>query len=114
MDCIFCNIAKGIVKSDFIASSERFIAIRDIKPRVPGHTLIIPKEHYVTLLDVPNKLGNELLEFTKKVASKLLEEKYGDGFNVLMNNLEVAGQIVMHAHIHLIPRNEGDKVKPLA
>ena len=60
------------------------------------------------LLDVPNKLGNEMLQFTKKVAEKLLDEKYGNGFNILMNNLEVAGQLVMHAHLHVLPRRDGD------
>ena len=70
--------------------------------------LVISKRHFVTLLDIPNKLGNEMLEFTKKVASKLMDDKYGDGFNLIMNNLEVAGQVVMHVHVHVLPRKEDD------
>lgn len=112
-DCVFCKIAKE-GKSEKVMESDNFFAIRDIRPRVEGHTLVIPKKHYVTLLDIPDKLGNEMLYFTKKVAEKLLDDKHGDGFNILMNNLEVAGQLVMHAHLHIIPRKESDGIRPLA
>ena len=74
----------------------------------------MPKRHFVTLLDISNKLGNEMLEFTKKVASGILDKKYGNGFNIVMNNLEPAGQIVKHAHLHIIPRNENDGLKIIA
>jgi len=107
-NCIFCKIARGEIKSEKVFESDSFFAIRDIHPKTKGHTLIIPKQHFATLLDIPNKLGGELLEFVKKVSSNLMEQKLGDGFNILMNNLSCAGQIVMHAHIHIIPRKEGD------
>ncbi|MEK6894708.1 MAG: HIT domain-containing protein [Nanoarchaeota archaeon] len=110
-NCVFCRIAKGDIKQEKIMESDNFFAIRDIHPDAPGHSLVIPKKHFVTLLDVPNKLGNEMLEFTKKVASSLMDDKYGDGFNLVMNNLQVAGQVVMHAHIHVIPRKEGDGLR---
>jgi len=110
-DCIFCKIAQGEIKSDLVNSSNNFIAIKDAHPRAPGHTLVIPKKHLVTLLDIPNTLGQELLEFTKKIASQLLDQKLGDGFNIIMNNLQPAGQLVMHAHIHVIPRKEKDAVR---
>lgn len=110
-NCVFCKIAKGEIKSEKVEESNNFFAILDIKPKSEGHTLVIPKKHFGTLLDVPNSLGNELLEITKKVASKLLDDKKGDGFNVIMNNLSCAGQIVMHAHLHIIPRKEGDGLK---
>ncbi len=113
-DCVFCKIIKGKIKSERIDESNNFIAIKDTRPRAEGHTLVISKKHFATLLDIPNNMGNEMLEFTKKVAGKLLDEKYGDGFNVLMNNLSVAGQIVMHAHLHIIPRKEGDGLRVLA
>src|SRR3989338_10053498 len=110
-NCIFCKIAKGEVKQEKIMESDSFFATRDIHPHAPGHTLVIPKQHFVTLLDIPNKIGNEMIEFTKKAASDLLDKKLGDGFNVIMNNLAVAGQAVMHAHIHVIPRKEGDGLR---
>ena len=107
-DCVFCKIAKGKIKRDKIFESNNFFAMRDMHPRTEGHTLIIPKKHFVTLLDIPNKLGDEMLEVTKKIVSDLMDEKLADGFNILMNNLEVAGQKVMHAHVHILPRKEGD------
>jgi len=113
-NCIFCKIAKRELKVDVVTESNNFIAIKDKNPITEGHTLVIPKKHYVTLLDIPNKLGNEMLEFTKKVAGELLDKKYGDGFNILMNNLEVAGQGVLHAHIHVVPRKEGDGIRVIA
>ncbi len=114
VECVFCKIARGEIKQDFFATSNHFLAFFDISPKAEGHTLIISKQHYVTLLDLPIKLGNELIEFMKNVAGKLLDEKYGDGFNLLMNNLEVAGQVVMHAHLHVIPRNENDGLRVIS
>lgn len=110
-ECVFCKIAKGEVKSKKIAESNNFFAVDDINPLSKGHCLIIPKRHFVSLLDIPNKLGEELLEFTKKIASEILDRKTGDGFNIIMNNLECAGQFVMHAHIHVIPRKEKDGIR---
>ncbi len=112
-NCVFCKIALGKMKSNKIAESDNFFAIYDVRPRVKGHALVISKKHFTTLLDIPNKLGNEMLEFTKKVAGKLMDEKYGDGFNIIMNNLDVAGQIVMHAHLHILPRKEGDGIRAI-
>lgn len=110
-DCVFCKIARGELSAEKVKESNNFIAIRDIKPTVRGHTLIISKKHFVTLLDIPNTLGAELLQLMKAVASDLLENKLGDGFNVVMNNLEPAGQVVKHAHLHLIPRKEEDGLR---
>ncbi|MEK6914920.1 MAG: HIT family protein [Nanoarchaeota archaeon] len=110
-NCIFCKIASGEIKQEKIMESNSFFAVRDIKPNAEGHSLVIPKKHYSNLLDIPNKLGNEMIEFTKKVASDLLDKKLGDGFNLIMNNTSVAGQVVMHAHIHVIPRKEGDGLR---
>ena len=110
-NCIFCKIARGEIKTNKISESNNFFAVLDANPKTPGHTLVIPKKHFVTLLDIPNKLGEELLKFTKQVSSKILDKKQGDGFNILMNNLECAGQVIKHAHIHIIPRKEGDDIK---
>jgi len=110
---IYCKIAKGEIRSEKIAETDNFFAIRDINPVSKGHALVIPKKHFVTILDIPNNLGKELLEITKKVSDEILEKKFGDGFNLIMNNLEVAGQLVMHAHIHVIPRNDGDNLKTI-
>ena len=112
-NCIFCKIAKGEIPVEKVANTNNFFAIRDIKPKAEGHTLIISKKHFVTLLDIPNTLGEELLKITKQVSSELLDKKFGDGFNIVMNNLEPAGQIVKHAHLHVIPRKEFDNLKSI-
>ena len=110
-NCIFCKIAKKEIPAKIIAETNNFIAMLDANPRTEGHALVIPKKHYVTILDIPNTLGNEMLQLIKKISSEVLEKKQGDGFNILMNNLEPAGQFVKHAHIHIIPRKEGDGLK---
>ena len=110
-NCIFCKIARGKIAADKVIETNNFIAILDLHPIAKGHTLIIPKKHFVTILDIPDKLGEELLKITKEIASDILDKKLGDGFNLLMRNLEAAGQEVHHAHIHVIPRKEGDGIK---
>jgi len=106
-------MSQGEISVEKVADTNNFFAIRDIKPKAEGHTLIIPKKHFVTLLDIPNTLGEELLKITKQVSSELLDRKFGDGFNIVMNNLEPAGQIVKHAHLHIIPRKEKDNLKSI-
>lgn len=113
-NCIFCKIARGDIATKKIAETNNFYAIRDVHPKAEGHSLVIPKKHLVTLLDIPNTLGEELLKITKQVASELLDQKLGDGFNLVMNNLEIAGQSVMHAHIHVIPRKEDDGLRMIS
>ena len=112
-DCIFCKMGRGEIKVPFVAETGNFFAILDIKPKAAGHMLVIPKKHFVTLLDLPDNLGNELLGLTKKISKKLLDEGKGEGFNVVMNNLEAAGQVVKHAHIHIIPRKKGDGLRSI-
>ena len=113
-ECMFCKIAKKEIKAQIISEANNFIAFLDANPKTKGHALIIPKKHYVTILDIPNKLGSEMLEFIKKISSEILENKSGDGFNILMNNLPPAGQVIAHAHIHIIPRKEKDALKAIA
>jgi histidine triad (HIT) family protein len=112
-NCIFCKMAQDKIKVDKIKVTNNFFAIRDANPKTEGHTLVIPKKHFVTLLDVNSNLGNEMLKLAKDVASDLMDKKIGDGFNLLMNNLECAGQAVMHAHLHIIPRKDDDGIKIL-
>ncbi len=112
-ECIFCKIIKTR-KEEFKAETNNFIAIPDIEPKSEGHTLIIPKKHYVTILDIPNTLSQELVELIKKISSEILEKKQGDGFNIIMNNLPPAGQVVMHAHIHILPRKDGDNLRMIS
>ena len=107
-ECIFCKIAKGEIESEKILDEENFLVIKDINPKTSGHSLVIPKKHYKTLLDMPASLFSEFLETAKKAAILLLDKEKASGFNLIMNNYEVAGQVVPHAHLHILPRKKGD------
>ena len=112
-ECVFCKIIQGKIKAEIVHESNNFIAIKDAHPKVEGHTLIISRQHYTTMLEIPDKLGQELFKFSKNVASYLLEQGFGSGFNLAINNFKVAGQMVMHAHVHILPRTEGDGLKSI-
>ncbi len=110
-NCIFCKIVRGEIPSERLFESENFIVIRDISPKTAGHSLVIPKEHYKTILDIPSYLNKEFLESVKSVSLKLMDETSSKGFNLVMNNGKIAGQVVMHAHLHILPRKEGDSFR---
>lgn len=104
-DCIFCKIIRKELQTEIIDETNNFIAFPDANPKTKGHTLIIPKRHYVNLMDMPSDLANEMISFCKKIAAIRLREGAA-GFNLIINNFPAAGQIVMHAHLHIIPRYE--------
>ncbi len=108
--CIFCKIVKGEIPSEKIYEDEFVMAFMDISPANKGHALVIPKEHYETMLDIPEKLLEKVASGTKKVAGAMVDGLSVEGFNVLNNNKSVAGQVVDHLHFHIIPRFEGDGV----
>lgn len=108
MDCIFCKIASGEIKKDFIYENDNFVSFLDQNQDIKGHALIISKKHFETILDMPSSLGQEFLDCVKKTALKLIEETKAEGFNILNNNFESAGQIVKHVHFHILPRKKGD------
>ena len=110
-DFIFCKIVKGEIDSKKILETENFFAIKDKNPQVKGHSIVIPKKHYKTILDMPSSIFGEFLETAKKLALKLLDEEKAGGFNFIMNNYEVAGQLVPHVHLHVLPRTKGDSFR---
>lgn len=110
-DCIFCKIVKGEIPSAKIYEDKEFFAFLDIAPVNPGHTLIVPKLHCENLLDFPKAEETDLMEFIKKVAGAVMKATKADGFNLGMNNGGAAGQVVKHAHFHIIPRYSGDGLK---
>lgn len=109
-DCIFCKIANGEIPSATIYEDEKFRVILDLGPASKGHALILPKEHYADIYEIPEDLAGEAYKLAAKMAKKLTQALHCDGFNVVQNNKEVAGQTVFHFHMHLIPRYEGDQV----
>jgi len=107
-DCIFCKIAKGEIPSEKILETDNFFAIKDIHPKTQGHAIVISKKHYKTLLDIPDSLLGEFLEAGKELALKLLKEEKAEGFNLVINNYEAAGQLIPHVHLHILPRKKDD------
>jgi len=112
-NCIFCKIANGEIPSRTVYEDEDFRAILDLGPATKGHTLILPKDHAADLYELPEDVAAKVLPVAKKVAA-LLKEKLGcRGLNLVQNNGELAGQTVMHFHLHVIPRYENDGQKIL-
>ena len=109
-DCIFCKIARKEIPAEIVYESDNFIAFLDANPCSRGHTLIIPKKHFVNIIELPAILGNELLDVIKKVAGIRFKEG-AEGFNIIVNNGKEAGQVVMHFHVHVIPRKKGEKAR---
>lgn len=107
-NCIFCKIVAGEIPCARAYEDERVLAFLDINPIAEGHTLLVLKEHYPTLLDVPPSEGESLLRAMRLVAGGLLEATKAGGFNCVQNNFHCAGQMVFHAHWHLIPRFDND------
>lgn len=107
-NCIFCKIIAGEIPCAGVLETENFLAFLDIAPVRPGHALVVSKAHYPTLFDLPAELGGELIEALQAVSRAVMEATGADGFNVGMNNFKAAGQLVHHAHIHVIPRASDD------
>ena len=109
-NCIFCKIANGEIPSATLYEDSDFRVILDLNPASKGHALVLPKEHYANVFELPEDLAGKAFVVAKKVASRLSEGLGAIGFNIVQNNGEPAGQTVFHFHIHLIPRYEGDTV----
>jgi len=107
-NCIFCKLAAGEIPSKTIYEDEQFRVLLDLGPATRGHALIIPKEHYANLFEIPEELAMDAMKLAKKLAVRMKEQLHCDGFNLVQNNGESAGQTVMHFHLHLIPRYEDD------
>ncbi len=103
-NCIFCKIVKKEIPSFVIYETDNVIAILDISQGTKGHTIVMSKDHYSNILDMPDLLSNELMEVTKKVSSILINKLKAAGINILSNINSVAGQVIFHDHIHVIPR----------
>lgn len=107
-DCIFCKLANGEIPTNSIYEDEDFNVILDMGPASRGHALILPKEHADNLLELPEETASKVLPLAKKLAIRMKERLMWDGFNLVQNNGETAGQTVMHFHLHLIPRYKED------
>lgn len=107
-NCIFCKIASGEIPSKTIYENDEFRVILDINPASKGHALIIPREHYNDIYELPEDVAGRAMILAKKLAAHMTKVLNCDGFNILQNNGEVAGQTVFHFHMHLLPRYDKD------
>ena len=103
-DCIFCAIAAGEIPSFKVYEDDLVLAYLDINPFSKGHTLVIPKAHSTGLLDTDDATLAAVIARVKKVAAHITAKLGCDGFNILQNNGEAAGQSVFHLHFHIVPR----------
>lgn len=106
--CIFCKIAAGEIPSKTLYEDGEFRVILDLGPATKGHALILPQNHYRNLFDLPEEDAKKVMALAKKMALQMREKLNCDGFNLIQNNEETAGQTVFHFHMHLIPRYRGD------
>ena len=110
-DCIFCKIAQGEIPAATIYEDECFKVILDLGPATKGHALIIPKEHFADVYEISDEVAKQIMPLAKRMITKMTKILECDGYNIVQNNGEVAGQSVFHFHVHLIPRYNNDKVK---
>ena len=109
-NCIFCKIANGEIPAATLYEDEDFRVILDLGPASKGHALILPKAHAANIYELSDEMAAKAMILAKKMATAMTEALKCDGFNIVQNNGECAGQTVFHFHMHLIPRYQGDTV----
>jgi len=109
-NCIFCKIVTGEIPSHKVYEDEHVLAFLDIRPVNPGHTLVIPKDHFENIYTTPEETWARVMLAAKKVALAVKEAVDADGINIGMNNEAPAGQVIFHSHIHVIPRIQNDEL----
>jgi histidine triad (HIT) family protein len=108
-DCLFCAIAAGELDAGIVWSDDDFVAFLDIRPLFKGHTLLVPREHVVTLPDLPPGLRDGFLAATQRLSTAMLDALGAQGSFVAMNN--TVSQSVPHLHCHVVPRTKGDGLR---
>jgi histidine triad (HIT) family protein len=108
MGCVFCSIASNKSQAAFVYENNRFIAFMDKYPINTGHTLVLPREHYETILDMPLEHTGKLFSLSSHLAKAVIRAVNADGFTLGQNNGEAANQIVPHVHVHIVPRFSND------
>ncbi len=108
MSCTFCKIIAGEIPSYKVYEDDYTIAFLDINPVNPGHTLVVPKQHFINIEEADEETLCQVIKVVKKIGLSLKENFSAEGYNVQVNNNLVAGQVVPHLHFHIIPRLLGD------
>jgi histidine triad (HIT) family protein len=107
--CLFCSIVAGDTDASIVWSDDELVAFLDARPVFKGHTLLVPREHVVTLPDLPDRLRDSFLAATQRLATAMVDGLGAQGSFVAMNN--VVSQSVPHLHCHVVPRTKGDGLR---
>ncbi len=107
-DCIFCKIVRGELPSHKLYEDDKTFAFLDIHPVNPGHTLVIPKKHAVDVFEIEEGEWDAVMRTVRKISHALERSLTPSGINLAMNNRSGAGQVVFHAHVHVMPRYPSD------
>jgi histidine triad (HIT) family protein len=112
--CIFCKIVHRQTPSSIIYEDEAIMVFLDIRPLNMGHTLVIPKAHYVDIFDIPENVLSQMYKVAKLVSSAVKKTTNADGISIIQQNGKAAGQDIFHIHVHVVPRFEGQKLPPFS
>ena len=113
-DCIFCKIIKGEIPCVKVYEDERVLAFADINPITDGHTLVIPKAHAENIFEIPSEDLMAVASASKKIATAIMEALSAKGVAVLQLNGRAVNQVVMHYHMHLVPRSGDEPALPIS
>lgn len=108
--CLFCKIINKEIPSEIVFESDKVLAIKDVNPLTPNHTLVMPKKHYKNVMDVDSKTLSEVMIVAKALATEAVEANKAKGFNIIINNNEEANQTVDHLHVHIVYRQAVDEL----
>ena len=110
MECIFCSIVAGDIPAIKVYEDAGTLSFMDINPGNPGHILVIPKQHYRNIFDIPAETAGKIMEVGAKLAGVIKDVLNPDGLNLFQSSEAAAFQSVFHFHLHLLPRWEGDSL----
>ena len=108
--CIFCKIVRKQAPASIIYEDETVIVFLDIRPLNIGHTLVIPKKHYVDIFDIPENQLSQVHKVAKQVSLAVKKATNADGISIIQQNGKAAAQDIFHLHVHVVPRFEGQKL----
>ncbi|MGA2681544.1 MAG: HIT family protein [Candidatus Bathyarchaeia archaeon] len=108
--CVFCKIVRKQLPASIIYEDQDVMVFLDIRPLNMGHTLVIPKAHFVDIFDIPDKLLTQIQIVAKKISLPIKQATEADGISVIQQNGRAAGQEIFHFHTHVVPRFKGQKL----
>ena len=108
--CIFCKIVRRQAPASIVYEDDAVMAFLDIRPLNKAHTLVIPKNHYVDIFDIPEDQLSKIHSVTKQISEAVKKATNSDGISIIQQNGKAAGQDIFHIHVHVVPRFEGQKL----